>query len=384
MTAIHGDSMQRDLILIGGGHAHMVTLARVARFAEMGHRVTVIGPSEHHYYSGMGPGLLGQTYTPQQIRFDTRIDVEKGGGRFIRDSVSHIDPDRQIVFTSTGDDFHYDVLSCNTGSQVPDYMIEGDHSRVYTVKPIEGLIEAQRTLIQLASKKEKLKVAVIGGGAAGVEVAGNTWSLLSKYSRANFELSLFSKGKVLQRFPDKVQNAVLSLFQKRDIRVFEHNGVERISNHRISLKPGRQYRADLIFLAIGVKPSPIFTASKLPTGPLGGLTVNTYLQCSAYPQIFGGGDCIYFENHPLNKVGVYAVRQNPILYHNLMASLTGNPLKPFSPGGAYLLIFNLGGGFGVFYKKGLMLKGRLAFWIKDLIDRRFMRKFQATSWGPEW
>ncbi len=371
--------MRKDLILIGGGHAHMVTLANISRFVQMGHRVTVIGPSRYHYYSGMGPGMLSETYTPQQIRFDTRQEVEKGGGRFVQATVSHIDPDRQVVFTSDGDEYPYDVLSCNTGSQVPDYMIEGAHNNVFTAKPIEGLMAAQKELIGLASTKKRVKVAVIGGGAAGAEVAGNAWALLSKYCRKEFELSLFSQGKLLHRFPEKVRKAVMQVFLERGIQVFEHHRVERISNNYIALKPDRQYRADLIFLAIGVKPSPIFTASQLPTGPLGGLNVNAYLQCSKHPQIFGGGDCIYFQNHPLNKVGVYAVRQNPILYHNLMASLTGHPLKPFTPGGAYLLIFNLGNGIGVYYKKGLMLKGRIAFWIKDFIDRRFMRKFQSTT-----
>ncbi len=371
--------MRKDLILIGGGHAHMVTLANIGRIMKMGHRVTVIGPSEHHYYSGMGPGMLGQTYTPQQIRFDTRLGVEKGGGRFIRANVSHIDPDRQIVITSSGDEFHYDVLSCNTGSQVPDYMIEGDNNCVYTVKPIEGLIGAQQALIRLAVEKENVKVAVIGGGAAGVEVAGNAWALLSKYCRNKFELSLFSQGNLLHRFPEKVRKAVVQLFLRRGIHLFEHHSVERINNNHIALKPNRQHRADLIFLAIGVKPSPIFAASQLPTGPVGGLAVNSYLQCPDYPQIFGGGDCIHFQSHPLNKVGVYAVRQNPVLYHNLMAALTGQPLQSFSPGGAYLLIFNLGEGMGLFYKQGLMLKGRMAFWIKDYIDRRFMRRFQSPS-----
>lgn len=370
--------MQKDLILIGGGHAHMVTLANIRNFVKLGHRVTVIGPSEHHYYSGMGPGMLGRTYSPQQIRFDTRQGVEKGGGRFIKAYVSHVDPDRQLVFTTAGDEFHYDVLSCNTGSQVPDYMIEGESGNVFTVKPIEGLIKAQQELIRLASTKDNIKIAVIGGGAAGIEIAGNTWSLLSECKRHNFELSIFSQEKLLHRFPDKVRNAVVRLFLSRGIRIYEHHRVDRISNHHIALKPGKQYRADLIFLAIGVKPSPIFSASRLPTGPHGGLAVNAHLQCPAYPQIFGGGDCIYFEDHPLNKVGVYAVRQNPVLYHNLRAALSGRPLKRFSPGGAYLLIFNLGNNTGVLYKQGIMFKGRLAFRIKDLIDRRFMRQFQSA------
>ena len=65
----------------------------------------------------------------------------------------------------------------------------------------------------------------------------------------------------------------------------------------------------------------------------GGLLVNKYLQCTAHPEIFGGGRCIYLKDRPLDKVGVYAVRQNPILYQNLMASLEETVLQPFDPVG---------------------------------------------------
>ena len=74
-----------------------------------------------------------------------------------------------------------------------------------------------------------------------------------------------------------------------------------------------------------------------------------------------------------------AVRENPVLFHNLMASLEGTPLQPFDPGGDYLLIFNLGGGAGVLRKRWLQFGGKPAFIIKDYIDRKFMKKFQAIE-----
>ena len=64
--------MEKHLVLVGGGHAHMVTLENISRFVKKGYRVSVIGPSIYHYYSGMGPGMLGQTYSPDQIRFATK------------------------------------------------------------------------------------------------------------------------------------------------------------------------------------------------------------------------------------------------------------------------------------------------------------------------
>ena len=76
---------------------------------------------------------------------------------------------------------------------------------------------------------------------------------------------------------------------------------------------------------------------------------------------------------------MYAVRENPVLLHNLLASLEGGALEIFDPGPEYLLIFNVGGGHGVFKKKWLVFGGKIAFMIKDYIDRKFMKKFQAIE-----
>lgn len=370
--------MGKHLVLVGGGHAHMVTLANLGQFRERGHKVTVIGPSDHHYYSGMGPGMLSQIYTPPQIRFATRQVVEKMGGIFIKSAVSHIDPENQTVFTHDNQTVKYDLLSFNAGSYVPVTLAEKSAGSIFASKPIERLLAAQQQLMALAAEKQ-VQVAVVGGGAAAVEIAGNTWRLLNRHARHGFEIQLFTRARLLDRFPQKVRAAGLRSLQKRGVRLFENSKVTQVSATAVELESGKNHPADLIFLSTGVHPSPIFSASGLTTGPQGGLTVNSHLQSIQYDNIFGGGDCIYFKDQPLEKVGVYAVRQNPILFHNLMASLEGKPLMAFTPGGDYLLIFNMGDDTGIFYKNGILIKGRLAFWIKDYIDRRFMRKFQALE-----
>lgn len=367
--------MSRQLILVGGGHAHMVTLANVRHFIKRGHQVTLISPSEHHYYSGMGPGLLSRIYSPQETRFAIRRIVEKHGGTFIRDTVTRIDPHQRLVITQLGKQYSYDLLSCNTGSHVPPLGEMEDHDALFFAKPIERLRRARQTLIETAARK-KVHVSVIGGGAAAVEIAGNAWRLLARHSRHGFKLRLFASGSLLHRFPAKVRAAGLKSLVRRGIDVLQNCPAKAISKDTVETDSGRAYPADVIFMATGVKPSPLFKASGLPVGPDGGLAVNPYLQCTAHPDIFGGGDCIYYQDAPLDKVGVYAVRQNPILYQNLLAALEGRALKPFSPGGSYLLIFNMGDGTGIFYKNGILFGGRLAFRIKDYIDRRFMQTYR--------
>jgi NADH dehydrogenase FAD-containing subunit len=370
--------MRKHLVLVGGGHAHMVTLQNLHVFVNKGHAVTVIGPSRYHYYSGMGPGMLSRIYSPGNIRFATEHVVTKQGGTFILDRVVRVEAREQTVYLESGSSINYDILSFNAGSYVPWDMVTGAHEDIFSVKPIETLLAAQQRILELIGQK-KISISIVGGGPSSLEIAGNLWRLAEDSGKFRPTIRIFAGSELMSRFPAKIRKLAYRSLQDRNIELIQHDYAEKISSGQVTLASGKQYGSEIIFLAVGVKPSPIFKESGLPTGPDGGLLVNRFLQSVAHPEIFGGGDCIYFQDQPLDKVGVYAVRENPVLYHNLLASLEGAELQPFEPGGPYLLIFNLGDGKGILAKKSLIFDGRPAFWIKDYIDRKFMRKFQALE-----
>jgi NADH dehydrogenase FAD-containing subunit len=370
--------MTKHLVLVGGGHAHMVTLANLHTFVEKGYRVTVVGPSAYHYYSGMGPGMLGKTYTPEDIRFATQLVVERQGATFLLGKAASVDPVAKTLSLESGDQIPYDVISFNTGSYVPLLNLPEVPDHIYAAKPIERLLEAQARILSLCSR-EKITIGIVGGGPSSAEIAGNVWQLARDHGRYPPEIKIFSGQRFMLRFPEKIRTRVETSLTRRGISILSGSYVDTIESKTVILASGEHHDLDVIFLALGVRPNRLFKKSGLPTGPDGGRLVNAYLQCTAHPDIFGGGDCIYFEPRPLDKVGVYAVRENPVLYANLMAALAGKPLQPFDPGGEYLLIFNVGGGKGVLKKKSLVLDGKLAFFIKDAIDRKFMKKFQAME-----
>ena len=366
--------MEKHLVLAGAGHAHMVTMANIHVFCELGHRVTVIGPSDYHYYSGMGPGMLGGGYDPDDIRFAVKQTIEDQGGVFLRDSVVGVDPVSRELRLESGSTVSYDVLSFNTGSHINLPLLHGNTDQVYTVKPIERLYQARKE-IETLSGKQSVTVAVIGGGPAGTEVAGNVSELLSKSSYPS-RVVLYAGRALLAKFPRAVQNSSRKLLKKSGVIIKEEGHLLSIQDNCLRFDSGFEEQADFILLATGVHPSPFFAEAGLRTGPEGGLLVNSRLQCSEYPEIFGGGDCICFEDQPLDKVGVYAVRENPVLFHNLKAFLQEEALQDFDPGGDYLLIFNLGNGLGVLRKKWFQISGKLAFMIKDWIDRKFIKDFK--------
>lgn len=370
--------MGKRLILAGGGHAHMTILAHIRELVRDGHEVVVVQPSDYHYYSGMGPGMLGLTYAPGDIRFATRFVVERQGGTFVRARVVRIDAEARAVTLDSGLTLEYDVLSCNAGSYIPFDNIHGDTSNIFTVKPIERLQEAQRAVVSLCASRTRARIAVIGGGPAALEIAGNARRLARLRGRHAPEITLFAGRRLLGRLPEKIQSMARQSLERQDIGIREDGYVQEISNGVI-IQGGTTHHPDLIFVATGVKPSRIFADSGLPTGASGGLLVNERLQSVGHPAIFGGGDCIDFAPRPLDKVGVYAVRENPVLYRNVRASLNDKRLANFDPGGSYLLLFNMGDDTAIFSKGPVAFRNGLGFMLKDFIDRRFMRHFQALE-----
>jgi NADH dehydrogenase FAD-containing subunit len=369
--------MGKHLVLVGGGHAHMTVMLNIREYTERGHRVTLIGPSNYHYYSGMGPGLLSGIYRPQEVRFNIKKMVEDRGASFIQDFVTHLNPHKKVLTLKSGKQINYDVVSCNTGSFVPadDDMVSGDH--IFTVKPIENLIKV-RELIDTGLGTATPQFLIVGGGAAALELAGNLWRIIHR-KRTTASIAILGGHNFLSSMPLKAQRYARNSLVTRNIDIIEGAKVSRLTENHAVLEDGREFFFDLVLLAWGIRPSRLFCESGVPAGPDGGLLVNTYLQSVAHPEIFGGGDCIRFEKQPLDKVGVYAVRQNPILYTNLLAALEGGDLRAFQPQDTYLLIYNLGNGTGIFYRGKWVMKGRLIFYLKDYIDRKFMRKFQVSS-----
>ncbi|NTV57653.1 MAG: FAD-dependent oxidoreductase [Deltaproteobacteria bacterium] len=370
--------MEKHLVLVGGGHAHLTVLVNLAKYIERGHRVTLIGPSPYHYYSGMGPGLLSRIYRPQEVRFHVKKTAEDRGATFIEDRVVRINPAERTLHLHSGNQVSYDIVSFNTGSDVPlNGVVSEDRENIVPVKPVFNLLKVQRFIVP-ALKERPMNLVVVGGGPAGLEVTANLWRLVNQ-NGGNATIKLIAGRKLLGDLPEKVRTLALASLTGRGITVIEGKRIKEVTGKEIRMADGASLPFDVAFMALGVQPSRIFRDSGIATGPDGGLLVNSFLQSVAHPEMFGGGDCVSFADRPLAKVGVYAVRQNPILFHNLLAALEGREMKIFMPQKDYMLIFNMGNGRGILWKKNFVYEGRLAFLLKDYIDRKFMKKFQVAG-----
>jgi len=370
--------MGKHLVFVGGGHAHLTALSKLQEYIRRGHKVTLISPSPHQYYSGMAPGMLSGIYRPQQIRFHVRKLAEDRGAEFLGDWVTEIRPRERFLSLKSGRKVPYDVVSFNTGSEVPaEKFLSREAENIFPVKPVFHFLSGRRFILSAAPQTLK-RFLVAGGGPAGVELTANLSRLLAEIGGGG-KITLIGGKRLLSGAPEKVRTLALKFFQDRGIDVLEGAHAQEFRKNGVTLQDGRNLEFDAAFLAVGIRPSPIFRESGVPVGEGGELLVDSFLRSPAYPEIFGGGDCIALAGVRLAKVGVYAVRQNPVLFHNLMAALEGGSLRPFVPQQDFLAILNMGFGRGILWRKGWVYEGRLAFLLKDYIDRAFMKKFQVSG-----
>ncbi|CAG0995052.1 NAD(P)/FAD-dependent oxidoreductase [Geobacter sp.] len=362
------------LVLVGGGHAHLYTLRRLRVLIGRGIAVTLVTPDRFHYYSGMGPGMLGGRYRPEDIRIDVQSLAEGGGARCVVAPAERINSQARRLHLADGTTLSYDALSLNIGSIVADNPLPSDC--IVPVKPIANLVAARERLLAVARSKPP-HVLVVGGGAAGVEIAGNVRRLL----RDRGDITLVASSPILHRFPPRAREVVLNALAESRIETVEGVSVKGWMDGGAVLSDGRTVAWDLALVATGVKPPALLGECGLPLAPDGSLLVDRFLRSTGSPAVFGGGDCITLAEQPLPRVGVYAVRQGPILFHNLQAQLTGKRLLPFNPQRSFLQLLNLGDDTALLVRNGIVWRGRLAFRLKDFIDRRFVESFAGKMSG---
>lgn len=218
---------------------------------------------------------------------------------------------------------------------------------------------------------------VVGGGPSGCEVALSVEAL---FRREGIEgrVDLVAGGGLVPELPPGAARSVQRVLERRGVRLVSGIRASAAGPGGVTLADGRFLEADVVVDASGVVPPPVVGRLGLPVDEEGALVVDEHLRSPVDGRVFGAGDCVAFCGRGLPRVGVHAVRQAPVLHHNLVAAADGSGLRRYRPPGRVLLILNLGDGTGLATWGPFHLTGRLPFLLKDRLDRRFLEKHRPT------
>ena len=359
----------RDLVLVGGGHTHALFLRQWGMNPLPGVRVTVINPDPSAAYSGMLPGFVAGHYGREDLALDLVKLARFAGARVILGEATAIDRTKRCVTVPGRPPVYYDVASIDVGitTRMPGLPGFADHAI-----PAKPLGTFARSWLGYSATAKTPSVAVIGGGVAGAELA-MAMAFRLRAAGHDPKTYLIDAKSALQGFNDTARKMLLQALVDNQVELIEDAAIAKVGPGVVHLADGREIAAEYITGAAGALPHPWLADLGLDHEH-GYLTITPTLQTSD-PKIFAVGDCANMAYAPRPKAGVYAVRQAPVLYDNIRASLSGGQLRNYQPQKDYLKLISLGGKSALAEKLGTARKGALLWRWKDRIDRKFMDKF---------
>lgn len=377
------DTIVKDLVLIGGGHSHVAVIKMFGMKPVPGVRLTLIARDVQTPYSGMLPGYVAGHYDYDQAHVDLRPLTQFASARLFHDTALGIDTENKTIICENRPPVSYDLLSINIGSRPEITTVPGAAEFTTPVKPINRFVDRWHQLIQRVLEHQgPHRIAVVGAGAAGVEILlaiqFRLRQLLDHHQRNSeqLEFHLVSKSKqIMPSFPAAVAQKFEQILAERKVNV--HRGAEAIQAdaNGLNLSDGSRVEVDEVLWVTGASAPDWLRQSGLDVDDRGFMQANDCLQSTSHSDIFAAGDIVNVVNHPRAKAGVFAVRQGKPLADNLRRALLNQPLKPFKPQKSLLALVSSGDKYAVASKSRFNFAGVFVWTWKDWIDRRWMAKY---------
>jgi selenide, water dikinase len=260
------------------------------------------------------------------------------------------------------------------GSTVSGLERPGVKQHSLPTRPIGDFAHRIDALVERARGRSTLRLIVVGAGAGGVELAFAFRARLGKQP----SVLLLEKGpRVLPGYADSAARRIERNAGRRRIEIRRNSAVAEAHADRVVLESGETVGCDVLVWVAGSTSLPFFDGTGLARDDRGFVKVRPTLQATEHDEIFATGDCASLVTDPrLSKAGVYAVRQGPVLAHNLKAYAARRPLRTYRPQRDFLSLLNLGDGRAIAVKWGFSTEGGWAWRLKDAIDRRFVRRYR--------
>jgi NADH dehydrogenase FAD-containing subunit len=367
-----------NVLLVGGGHAHVAVLADwTRRGIPKGARAVLLTPEPTLRYSGMVPGWLAGQHGIGDGLVDLAALAVRAGVELVLDRCRALDPEARVVTTAEGREVAFGIASFDTGGVGRGAALLGKDPRIVEVRPIGAFVERLAGL--RASRQGLARVVIAGGGAGGVELAFGLRNLAGAEPRPVVTLATGTVG-LLPGFADSVRRRVAKALARQGIALVEADA----AFERGTLVAGGQSLepVDLVIAATGSAAPGWVRASGIATDAGGFLSVDAHHRSPSHPHIFAAGDVAARTDRPLAHAGVHAVFAGPVLAANLRQALAGEaPQAAYYPRWNNLYLINTGDGSAILSYGPLSAQGSWVLALKHRIDKAWIAKYAALARG---
>lgn len=364
----------KRLVLLGGGHAHLHLLRRLAQQPLAGWDVLLLTPQPRMLYSGMLPGWIAGHYALEQCEVDLERLAAAAGVRLVLDACTGLDAGARRLHGSTTGEHAWDVLSIDVGSACAQDGIAGAAAHAVPVRPFPAFVASWQALqLRLRDRRQPQRLVIVGAGPAGVELALAARHRASLEDWPDLQVHLLgSDAAPLPQAPAALQARVLHLLAQRGIQWQGGARAEAVTQGAVRLQDGTELPQDTCWLVTGPAAHAWLSTSGLASDAGGFIHVDAMLRSTSHGEVFAAGDAAA---HPgaVPKSGVYAVRAGAVLAANVLAHCQGAPLAPWRPQARALYLLSTADERAIALWGRWHAEGRWLWRLKDGIDRRFVQ-----------
>lgn len=327
--------MTHSICILGGGFGGLYTALALSKldWKETPHEIVLIDQHDRFVFSPLLYELVTGELQTWEIAPPYEELLANTGIRFHQSGVDDIDIGAQTVTLTDGESLSYDRLVLALGGETPMDMAPGVAEYAIPFRGLEDAYRLKDRLRQLEdTNPEKIRVAIVGGGYSGVEIACKVAERLGDKGRVRI---VERANQLLQTSPEFNQKAALDALNEKNVWIDYETTVTEVTSNSFSLSYKNKLDTlpvDIVLWTVGSKVSPALDALDLPRNERGQFTISPTLQVIDYPHVFALGDLADgpdADGKPVPPTAQSALQQADYAAWNIWASLSDRPLLPF-------------------------------------------------------
>lgn len=375
----------RNLVIVGGGFAGVYAAHYLLKRLPRDWRLILFSQENHFIFTPLLGDVVGSSINPMHVVCPVR---QMAPGAICRTAaLTGLDLPGRAVLYKTPDGrtarqpYDHLVLAC--GAAVNSDILPGMAAHGWPFKTMGDALLLRNHLIEMLEKaevepdpvvrKRLLSVVVVGAGFSGVEVAGEVYDLLAESCKfypslkhGGVHVTLLQGGdRVLPELPESLSRFAQRKMTRRGIDIRLNARGRSVTESGIYLDDGTFLDAGTVICTIGFTACPLLTASRLPLVKHR-LQTDPDMRVTGQEHVWAVGDCAAvpntFDNSISGPTAQVAIRQARHLANNILATIRGQPVRPFAykPLGMLASIGNRNAVGMVF---GVKISGFLAWFV---------------------
>ena len=374
---------KHTVVLLGVGHtnAHVLRMWKMDPISDA--NLVCVSNFPVATYSGMMPGVLAGQYPTEAMEIDLVRLCRSAAARLVFGEVSGLDVEKQELLFENRPPLRFDQLSIGIGS-VPtfeDVEVTSNES-LLAIKPMQTFLERLEDRLAQFDKSQSIRVAIVGGGIGSIETAFCLKKKLLTEGRAHAISLLTRSSSIGKGLAASTQKLIEDQLNEKEVELVTGRSVIEINADSIRLDTQKLVDVDIVIWGTGAVAPMLLDKLPLEKDERGFLATKPTLQSMSSDAIYAVGDSGTIIGNETDKAGVFAVRQGPVLWQNIRNQLGDRRMAPYEPQRDYLKLINTADGKSIAQRKGRGQYAKWCWWLKDRIDKKFMKMYQDYTPMP--